>query len=123
MRNKQPVGFELTPGQLHIQWSDKTSTRHDMGSLRKNCPCATCRVERDKLESPKGLSSLRVIQGPAVQTAQILEVLPVGRYALTFKWNDGHATGIYSYQYLLETAIGPEPGPDESADTPGSPRP
>lgn len=114
MKNKQPVGFEIQTDQLEIEWSDKTTTHHDMGFLRKNCPCATCRVERDKLENtPKGLSSLRVIQGntPAVQKAQIVEVLPVGRYALTFKWNDGHATGIYAYDYLLKTAIerGPEP--------------
>jgi len=26
----------------------------------------------------------------------------VGRYAISFAWSDGHATGIYPYEYLLE---------------------
>jgi DUF971 family protein len=25
---------------------------------------------------------------------------PVGNYALQIRWNDGHAAGIYSYEYL-----------------------
>jgi DUF971 family protein len=25
---------------------------------------------------------------------------PVGNYAMSFKWNDGHASGIYSWDYL-----------------------
>lgn len=106
MKNLQPTGFDLEPGVLTVKWSDGSRTAHDMGMLRKQCPCATCRAERDKIESPKGLSSLRVIQSstPAVAQAQILQVLPVGRYALTFHWNDGHQTGIYAYDFLLKTA-------------------
>ncbi len=104
MKAIQPTGFELKPGQLEIRWSDGRTTQHAMAELRRQCPCATCRVERDKLEAPtKGLSSLRVIQSntPAVTQAEILEVIPVGRYALSFRWNDGHATGIYAYDSLL----------------------
>jgi len=26
----------------------------------------------------------------------------VGRYALSFRWSDGHETGIYSFRYLRE---------------------
>jgi len=26
----------------------------------------------------------------------------VGRYAISFAWSDGHTTGIYPYEYLLE---------------------
>ena len=29
-----------------------------------------------------------------------VEVEPVGKYALRFKWNDGHESGIYSWDYL-----------------------
>ena len=28
------------------------------------------------------------------------EVTPVGKYAVRFKWNDGHESGIYSWEYL-----------------------
>jgi len=27
---------------------------------------------------------------------------PVGKYALKFKWNDGHELGIYSWQFLRD---------------------
>lgn len=45
---------------------------------------------------------LRVIDGPvpAEQQARVVEFSPVGRYALSFRWNDGHTTGIYSYEFL-----------------------
>ena len=26
----------------------------------------------------------------------------VGRYAIAFAWSDGHSTGIYPYEYILE---------------------
>ena len=28
------------------------------------------------------------------------KVTPVGRYAISFTWNDGHSSGIYSWDYL-----------------------
>ena len=104
MKNLQPTGFEIKASQLDIRWSDGRTTQHSTADLRRQCPCATCRVERDKLDTPtKGLASLRVIQSstPTVTQAEILEVIPIGRYALSFRWNDGHATGIYSYDMLL----------------------
>jgi DUF971 family protein len=32
----------------------------------------------------------------------IANVEIVGRYALNFRWSDGHETGIYSFRYLRE---------------------
>ena len=32
----------------------------------------------------------------------IEDVEIVGRYALNFRWSDGHDTGIYSFRYLRE---------------------
>jgi DUF971 family protein len=29
-----------------------------------------------------------------------LEITPVGRYAAQIRWDDGHATGIYSFEFL-----------------------
>ena len=28
------------------------------------------------------------------------KVTPIGRYAISFAWNDGHGSGIYSWDYL-----------------------
>jgi DUF971 family protein len=32
----------------------------------------------------------------------IQDISIVGRYALNFRWSDGHETGIYSFRYLRE---------------------
>lgn len=96
--------MQLGEDALELRWSDGSETRHSFNVLRRECPCASCRAEREKLANPgKKLTSLRVIQSdkPTLTQAKILEVLPVGRYALSFRWNDGHSTGIYSYDFLL----------------------
>ncbi len=92
-------------GVVEIAWSDGLRTTHSMNQLRKDCPCANCRVERQKLEAPGPV--LRVIssEAPAVAQAKVVEFSPVGRYALSFLFNDGHSTGIYTYEFLRETAL------------------
>ena len=46
-------------------------------------------------------------RGPAIEPREIkhdddYSVSIVGRYALNFRWSDGHETGIYSFRYLRE---------------------
>ena len=33
-------------------------------------------------------------------TAEVVDVIPVGRYAIQIRWGDGHDTGIYTYDSL-----------------------
>ncbi len=33
-------------------------------------------------------------------TADVVDVVPVGRYAIQIRWGDGHDTGIYTYDSL-----------------------
>jgi hypothetical protein len=55
-----------------------------------------------------------------------VDVAPVGRYALSFKWSDGHSTGIYTFDYLRRICPCPQclpeglPEPPESVSSPGS---
>ncbi|WP_433969588.1 gamma-butyrobetaine hydroxylase-like domain-containing protein [Tunturiibacter gelidiferens] len=44
----------------------------------------------------KDQSLLKMYEAPV----RPLEVTPVGKYALKFKWSDGHESGIYSWDYL-----------------------
>lgn len=101
----RPRELELDeqPGYLTITWMDGGRTRHSMAQLRKDCPCATCNREREKISAPGPV--LRVIQStaPVVQEARVLEFSPVGRYALSFVFNDGHSTGIYTFDFLRST--------------------
>ena len=92
-------------GTLAIAWMDGTSTRHSMAQLRRECPCANCRIEREKLATPGPVLRVLDSAAPVLKEAQILEFSPVGRYALSFVFNDGHSTGIYTYDFLRKTAL------------------
>ena len=87
---------------MEIDWRDGHKSRWTFAWLRNACPCATCHDERDKAgrkpgePKPKAASLLQMYEAPA----RPKEVTPVGRYALKFAWNDGHESGIYSWDYL-----------------------
>jgi DUF971 family protein len=42
---------------------------------------------------------------PGKRNVQILEVLPVGNYAVRLVFDDLHSTGIYSWSYLRELGL------------------
>jgi len=45
---------------------------------------------------PKEKTPLVMYEAPV----KPLEATQVGKYALKFKWSDGHESGIYSWEYL-----------------------
>jgi DUF971 family protein len=103
--NPKSVKVNVTTGTgMDIEWDDGHHTHFGFQWLRDACPCATCNEERTNHH--------RSLGEPAKQAASLLpmykepakpkEVKPVGRYALNIAWNDGHASGIYSWDYLRE---------------------
>jgi DUF971 family protein len=87
---------------VEIDWKDGHASAWNFAWLRNACPCATCNEERTHAKrqpgeaKPKAAGLLVMYEAPA----RPLEVTPVGRYALRFKWSDGHESGIYSWDYL-----------------------
>jgi DUF971 family protein len=87
---------------VEIDWRDGHKSSWSFRWLRDACPCATCNDEREKSgrepgdSKPKPQSLLVMYQDPP----RPVEVKPIGKYALRFKWNDGHEAGIYSWDYL-----------------------
>lgn len=85
-----------------IDWRDGHHSVWSFAWLRNACPCATCHEERESsgrrpgVAKPETTALLKMYKAPA----RPLEVTPVGKYALKFRWNDGHETGIYSWEYL-----------------------
>ena len=74
--------------------------RYEAARLRRLCPCAQCVNE---------FTGERVLKAEAVpDELNIEDVEIVGRYALNFRWSDGHDTGIYSFRYLREICEGDE---------------
>jgi DUF971 family protein len=84
---------------LSITWKDGHRSVYAFDDLRRDCPCASCDETRKK---PPARTGLQVISGPVVKRgeAQVTDYRAIGWYALSFTWNDGHDTGIYSYEFL-----------------------
>ncbi len=99
----QKVRVMKTEGTgVEIDWRDGHKSVWSFAWLRHGCPCATCHEEREATGRPGGVPKPRPENPFALYEAppRPVEVTPVGKYALKFKWNDGHESGIYSWDYL-----------------------
>ena len=91
---------------IEIDWKDGHHSSYSNAVLRDECPCATCTgahgtpPERTNFSSP-GAAAANPFQmfKPA---PKMLNIEPVGNYALKIFWNDGHSSGIYSWDHLRE---------------------
>jgi ATP-binding protein involved in chromosome partitioning len=77
---------------LSVLWENGDRNDFDVRDLRLACRCALCVEEMSgrPLLDPK---SVRPDVTPRTVTS-------VGNYAITISWNDGHSTGIYSFEHL-----------------------
>ncbi|HEX9507044.1 MAG TPA: P-loop NTPase [Myxococcales bacterium] len=88
-----PVGFgRRDPRTLSVLWQDGRRDDLDVRDLRLACMCALCVQEMSgkKMLDPK---TVRTDVAPRTITS-------VGTYAITIAWNDGHGSGIYSFEHL-----------------------
>jgi len=84
---------------IKIDWKDGHRSEYPLRYLRDWCPCAQCTGAHGAPPRDKGAGSPFQMYTPALK---ILEVEPVGSYALRIVWSDGHSTGIYSYQHFRD---------------------
>jgi DUF971 family protein len=93
----QPIGQELA-----IKWEDGTETFIPLEKLRRACPCAGCKGERDVMGN--------LHKGPDIPLTpaafQLRGLGMVGTYAIQPTWGDGHATGLYPFEYLKALGAG-----------------
>ena len=85
---------------LEIQWSDGATRRYRFRELRDACPCATCREKRNA--PPPDPLSLPMLSQAEITPLMITGMKPVGNYAYTIAFSDGHDTGIFSFSLLRE---------------------
>jgi len=88
---------KLAEQKLVVTWADGSKVTYDLAILRRHCPCATCRGERD--EPRAGPAPLTILKSDPRQLKAVGAKL-VGRYAIQLQWSDGHDTGIFDFQYL-----------------------
>lgn len=91
LQNTVVIGNELA-----LAWSDGSESYLQLESLRKACPCAACQGEPDvtgKVLIPKVTHDPQKSFIPLKHEA-------VGGYAIQLFWQDGHSSGIFSYDLL-----------------------
>lgn len=93
-------GGDSTHKVLMIRWSDGSEREYGIRELRDACPCATCREKRNQPPEPAAL--LPVLSAAETRPLSITGMTPVGHYAYTIAFSDGHDTGIYTLEFLRE---------------------
>lgn len=81
---KAPHGARV----MHVDWSDGHHSVYPHEILRGYCPCAECQGHTGDIQYRPG------------GNLEILELSPVGNYAIAITWGDKHSTGIYNFGYL-----------------------
>jgi len=97
----RPEQVQIIGKELAIAWSDGVESYFDLERLRRACPCAVCGGEPDVMG--------KVIRPNNEYTPASFELRGydfVGGYGLQLRWQDGHSTGIYSFDYLRRLAGG-----------------
>ncbi|KAF0176416.1 MAG: DUF971 domain-containing protein [Hyphomonadaceae bacterium] len=82
--------FKREARVLHIAFDDGATADIPFEKLRTESPSAEV----------QGHGNKRVVTGKA--NVGIVDAKPVGRYAVRIVFDDGHDTGIFSWDYLRE---------------------
>ena len=90
---------EKNEREISIKWSDDAETSLFAAQLRRACPCASCVNEwtGEKLLKDDNIADDLTFSDMNV----------VGRYALNFRFSDGHDTGIFTFKYLRQMSEQP----------------
>jgi DUF971 family protein len=77
---------------LELTWDDGRVDRIPYRELRCECPCASCRDE---------WTGQRTIDEKSIRSDLKVEGMEgIGQYAVRLAWNDGHSSGLYSWDVL-----------------------
>jgi DUF971 family protein len=96
----KPVDIQAIGEELAVKWEDGSESFIALEKLRRHCPCAGCKGEVDVMGN--------VYKNPdrplSAEAFRLIRVAQVGGYAVQPVWADGHASGIYSFDYLKRIA-------------------
>jgi DUF971 family protein len=95
-----PLDIQQIGNELAVKWEDGGESFVPLEKLRRACPCADCKGETDIM------GNLHKNPGQKLSPAafQLKQIASVGGYGIQPAWADGHATGIFSFDYLKRVA-------------------
>ncbi|MEO5346506.1 MAG: DUF971 domain-containing protein [Magnetococcus sp. YQC-9] len=80
---------------VEISWDTGEKFCYTMEFLRVRCPCAKCAGHTP--------DQAQLIDGK--QDVTIASITPVGHYAIKIAFNDGHDSGLFSWETLFELGV------------------
>ena len=100
----------IDSGGLEITWHDGVVDYISSAALRQHCPSAVSKAQRGDTSHDKPLqiqkrSGLRVVQHSLQEQLNITRITGVGNYAIKILWEDGHNSGIYSFDFLKKLSL------------------
>ncbi|MFB3779366.1 MAG: gamma-butyrobetaine hydroxylase-like domain-containing protein [Bryobacteraceae bacterium] len=107
LRDFEPERVSVSKSKgIRIDWRDGHSSQYGLQYLRDHCPCATCTNAHGATpaKSAPPPSPFQMYK-PALK---LNGIEPAGNYAIRLLWNDGHSTGIYSYEHFRRICSCPE---------------
>ena len=94
------IDIQHIGNELAIKWEGGSEDFIPLEQLRRCCPCAGCQGETDIMGN--------IYKNPAKSLSaaafRLMRLDYVGGYAIQPVWGDGHATGIFSFDYLKKVA-------------------
>jgi ATP-binding protein involved in chromosome partitioning len=91
-----PTQISSDHDHLLLMWKDNSVSEIPFKELRFACPCAQCVSE---------VTGKRMIEMSDIKdNIEPTGFRPVGKYGLQIHWNDGHNTGIYTFNHLQSLA-------------------
>ena len=79
-----------------LVWADGHTTVYPLDGLRRACPCASCQGHGNMHTLPDP----DVFKLPSLMRWDHLRVEAAGSIGLRLIWDDGHNTGIYTWERL-----------------------
>jgi DUF971 family protein len=87
---------------LTIEWNDGRQCHYSFAGIRAVCPCVMCQGGHENMGRPADKLLLTKAQN---KDLNLEAVSAVGSYAIQFSWNDGHDSGIYTWEYLYDACL------------------
>jgi DUF971 family protein len=87
---------------LTIEWNDGRQCHYSFAGIRAVCPCVMCQGSHENMGRP---ADKLLLQKSHDEELNLDAASAVGNYAIQFSWNDGHDSGIYTWEYLYEACL------------------
>jgi DUF971 family protein len=88
---------------LEVVWSEGRVDRVPYHRLRAECPCASCKDE---------WTGARILDPATIRADIKIEGMEmIGNYAIRLVWNDGHSSGLYTWETLSRIGAELSPSP------------